>query len=220
MLLIFDEVQTSRLAPGGIQEAFGVHPDLTTFGKYLGGGASFGAFGGRADLMDRFDPRRPDHFSHAGTHNNNVVSMAAGLAGLRDVLTPAVVRRLNRRGDDLRAALNGVAARLDAPAQVTGLGSIMTVHFQREPIRCHTDTDATPHAARDLFHLEMLLAGFWTAPRGFMTVSLAHDDEDCDALVSEFEAFLGRHGTAIDSGSPSPGLGVRNPPAEQRDCAR
>lgn len=199
VLLIFDEVQTSRLAPGGAQEALGIHPDLTTFGKYLGGGASFGAFGGRADLMDWFDPRRPDHLSHAGTHNNNALTMAAGLVGLRDVLTPAAVRRLTQRGDALRAALNGVAARCHAPAQVTGRGSIMTAHFQRRPIRCRADVAGTPQAARDLFHLEMLLAGFWVARRGFITVSLAHDDDDCDAFVSAFESFLKRHGAAIDA---------------------
>ncbi len=199
IVLIFDEVQTSRLAPGGLQEALGIHADLTTFGKYLGGGASFGAFGGRADLMDRFDPRRPDHFSHAGTHNNNVLTMAAGLAGLRDVLTPAAVGRLNRRGAALRAALNAVSIRLDAPARVTGRGSIMNVHFQRTPIRCHADLAATPQAARDLFHLEMLLAGFWIARRGFITVSLAHDDEDCDRMVAAFETFLARYGDAIES---------------------
>ena len=202
-LLIFDEVQTSRLAPGGLQEVLGIHADLTTFGKYLGGGASFGAFGGRADLMDRFDPRRPDHFSHAGTHNNNVLTMAAGLAGLRDVLTPAALRRLNQRGDALRDALNAVATRLDAPAQVTGRGSIMNVHFQRAQIRCHADLAATPQAARDLFHLEMLLAGIWIARRGFMSVSLAHDDEDCGRLAAEFESFLERHGGAIES-TPTP----------------
>ncbi len=198
-LLIFDEVQTSRLATGGFQEMLGIHADLTTFGKYLGGGASFGAFGGRADLMDRFDPRRRDHFSHAGTHNNNVLTMGAGLAGLRDVLTPEAVFRLNRRGDALRDALNAIATRLDAPAQVTGRGSIMNVHFQRESIRCHADLAATPQAARDLFHLEMLLSGIWISRRGFMTVSLAHDDEHCDRLVAEFETFLERHGAAIES---------------------
>ncbi|HXC89829.1 MAG TPA: aminotransferase class III-fold pyridoxal phosphate-dependent enzyme, partial [Stellaceae bacterium] len=69
-LLIFDEVMTSRLAPGGLQEAHGILPDLTTLGKYLGGGMSFGAFGGRPDIMERFDPRRPDAFQHAGTFNN------------------------------------------------------------------------------------------------------------------------------------------------------
>ena len=175
-----------------------IHADLTTFGKYLGGGASFGAFGGRADLMDRFDPRRPDHFGHAGTHNNNALTMAAGLAGLRDVLTPSAVHRLNRRGKTLRDALNDVATRLNAPAQVTGRGSIMNVHFQRTPIRCHADTAATPQAARDLFHLEMLLAGFWIARRGFISVSLAHDDEDCQELARAFETFLERHQAAID----------------------
>src|SRR5215469_5725539 len=81
-LLIFDEVMTSRLAPGGLQEAHGILPDLTTLGKYVGGGMSFGAFGGRADLMERFDPRRPDAFQHAGTFNNNVLTMNAGLVGL------------------------------------------------------------------------------------------------------------------------------------------
>ena len=199
VLLIFDEVQTSRLAPGGLQGALDIHADLTTFGKYLGGGASFGAFGGRADLMDRFDPRREHHLSHPGTHNNNSLTMAAGLTGLRDVFTPAAVRRLTVRGDALRAALNGVAAARDAPVQVTGRGSIMTVHFQRKPIRRRADVAHTPMAARDLFQLEMLLAGFYVARRGFVTVSLAHDDEDCDALVAEFDAFLGRHAAAIDA---------------------
>src|SRR5215469_6316389 len=70
-LLIFDEVMTSRLAPGGLQEAHGIYADLTTLGKYVGGGMSFGAFGGRADIMERFDPRRLDAFQHAGTFNNN-----------------------------------------------------------------------------------------------------------------------------------------------------
>src|SRR5215831_19384740 len=87
-LLIFDEVMTSRLAPGGLQEVHGIFPDLTTLGKYVGGGMSFGAFGGRADLMERFDPRRPDAFQHAGTFNNNVLTMNAGLVGLTEIYTP------------------------------------------------------------------------------------------------------------------------------------
>src|SRR5215472_14360997 len=87
-LLIFDEVMTSRLAPGGLQDAHGIFPDLTTLGKYVGGGMSFGAFGGRADLMERFDPRRPDAFQHAGTFNNNVLTMNAGLVGLTELCTP------------------------------------------------------------------------------------------------------------------------------------
>ena len=86
IVLIFDEVMTSRLSSGGLQKVHGVTPDMTSFGKYLGGGASFGAFGGRADLMARYDPSRADAVSHAGTFNNNVISMAAGLTGLREIL--------------------------------------------------------------------------------------------------------------------------------------
>jgi glutamate-1-semialdehyde aminotransferase len=86
-LLIFDEVMTSRLAPGGAQEVLGITPDLTTLGKYLAGGFTFGAFGGRRDVMAAFDAPR-GRLGHAGTFNNNVVSMAAGVATLTEVLTP------------------------------------------------------------------------------------------------------------------------------------
>jgi glutamate-1-semialdehyde 2,1-aminomutase len=70
ILLVFDEVMTSRLSTGGLQQVLGITPDLTTFGKYLGGGLAFGAFGGRADLMSRFDPSRADAIPHGGTFNN------------------------------------------------------------------------------------------------------------------------------------------------------
>src|SRR5262249_48301091 len=97
-LLIFDEVMTSRLAPGGLQEPHRILPDLTTLGKYVGGGMSFGAFGGRAELMEHFDPHRPDAFQHAGTFNNNVLTMNAGLAGLTEIYTPERARSLNASG--------------------------------------------------------------------------------------------------------------------------
>ncbi len=196
-VLIFDEVQTSRLGPGGRQGELGIHADLTTFGKYLGGGASFGAFGGRADLVDYFDPRRSDNLNHPGTHNNNSLTMAAGLAGLRDVFTPEAATRLTERGYALRDELNRVAQRRNAPAQVTGCGSIMTVHFQRKPLREPGDA-ATPPEARTLFHLEMLLAGVFLAPRGFVTVSLAHTDEHCQNLAERFDTFLDTYAAVID----------------------
>src|SRR5207249_2169381 len=84
-----------RLSSGGRQALLGLNPDLTTLGKYFGGGLSFGAFGGRADVMSRFDPRRADALAHAGTFNNNTLTMAAGLAGLTQVLTPAALAALN-----------------------------------------------------------------------------------------------------------------------------
>ena len=105
IILIFDEVMTSRLSSGGLQAALGVTPDMTTLGKYLGGGASFGAFGGRADIMAHYDPEKPGYWPHAGTFNNNVLSMAAGLTGLRDIYTPAAAMELNAKGDRLRDGL-------------------------------------------------------------------------------------------------------------------
>ena len=120
-LLILDEVMTSRLAPGGLQRCVAIKPDLTTLGKYIGGGMSFGAFGGRGDIMDLFDPRRPDALPHAGTFNNNVLTMTAGLAGLTEVYTPEAARALNARGDALRERLNalvpgGMMRRCSSPA--------------------------------------------------------------------------------------------------------
>jgi glutamate-1-semialdehyde 2,1-aminomutase len=188
-LLIFDEVMTSRLAPGGLQEAHGILPDLTTLGKYVGGGMSFGAFGGRADLMARFDPRRPDAFPHAGTFNNNVLTMQAGLVGLGHVYTPERARALNAMGERLRERLNGVARRRDLTMQFTGLGSMMAVHMTRAPIREPADTARGHAKLRDLFYFDMLARGVWIAKRGMIALSIALDDTDCDRLVAAVEDF-------------------------------
>ena len=132
-LLIFDEIQTARLSTGGRQALLGITPDLTTLGKYHGGGLSFGAFGGRAELMSLYDPRKPAALSHAGTFNNNVLSMAAGHAGLSKVLTAEALDGLNGRGDRLRARLNELLAGIDARFKLTGLGSLMNFHCTAGP---------------------------------------------------------------------------------------
>ena len=191
--LVFDEVMTSRLAPGGMQERTGVTPDLVAFGKYLGGGASFGAFGGRGDLMARLDPRDPESFSHSGTFNNNVLTMAAGLAGLEKVLTPEATIALNASGDRLRARLQEAADARGVAARVTGLGSMLCMHFQPGAIRRPADTEATPPAARKLFQLDMLQRGFYVSRRGFMSLSLPLGDADRSDFVAAFGEFLDEH---------------------------
>ena len=197
VLLIFDEVMTSRLAPGGMQERSGVMPDLVAFGKYLGGGVSFGAFGGRRDLMARLDPRDPRSFTHSGTFNNNVLTMAAGLAGLTKVLTPEATVRLNESGDRLRARLQEAADRRGVALRAMGLGSMICVHFQSDEIRKPADTEATPPAARKLFQLEMNLEGFYLSRRGFMSLSLPLTPQDHDDLVAAFENFLEVHAPVL-----------------------
>ncbi|KZD06775.1 aspartate aminotransferase family protein [Oceanibaculum pacificum] len=188
-LLIFDEVMTSRLAPGGLHGALGLTPDLVTLGKYLGGGLTFGAFGGRADIMDRFDPRRADAWPHAGTFNNNVLTMAAGLAGLTQIYTPKTAVTLNKRGDKLRLRLNAAAAKLGLPVQVTGRGSMMCLHVAGGPVRRPGDV-TMPKALRDLLHFDLLAAGQYIARRGMINLSLPMTDSDLDGLVEAFAEML------------------------------
>jgi glutamate-1-semialdehyde 2,1-aminomutase len=183
-LLIFDEIQTSRLSPGGRQQLLGMKPDLTTLGKYFGGGLTFGAFGGRCDLMGHYDPRRPDHFSHPGTFNNNVLSMAAGVAGLR-VLTAEALGDLNARGDALRNSLNEQFGRLDANLYATGLGSIMNLHVRAE--RHHA------RVARELLFFSLLARGFYIANRGLITLSLPVTDKMTSSFVSAIRDVIETH---------------------------
>jgi glutamate-1-semialdehyde 2,1-aminomutase len=189
-LLILDEVMTSRLSPGGMQSVFGVQPDLTTLGKYIGGGMSFGAFGGRAEIMDLFDPRRPDALPHAGTFNNNVLTMTAGLTGLTEVYTPGAATALNARGERLRERLNASCRAVDAPVQFTGAGSMLAVHVARGPIASPEDAAKADPKLKELFFFDLLAQGIWLARRGMMTVSLPVGDAECDALVAAVDEFL------------------------------
>ena len=106
-LLIFDEVMTSRLSYRGLGPKLGIRPDLMTLGKWVGGGMSFGAFGGRSDIMDMYDPRKSGGLAHAGTFNNNVISMAAGCAGCK-VLDEETTNRLNDLGEHLKETVTNV----------------------------------------------------------------------------------------------------------------
>jgi glutamate-1-semialdehyde 2,1-aminomutase len=189
VLLVFDEVMTSRLSTGGLQQVVGVTPDLTTLGKYLGGGLAFGAFGGRADLLRRFDPTRADALPHAGTFNNAVLTMAAGAAGLTKVYTGAEVERLNGLGDRLRDRLNGFAAERDLEFSATGYGSMVGLHFTREPVRRITDLPVA-HELRALLHLHMLESGYSYARRGFIALSLPLGESDIDGFAAAVEAFF------------------------------
>ena len=189
-LLIFDEVMTSRLGPGGLQGLTGVMPDLTSLGKYVGGGMSFGAFGGRADIIDRFDPNRADAWPHAGTFNNNVLTMNAGLTGLSKIYTPDVAESFNARGDVLRQALNGLADKHGAAMQFTGRGSMMAVHFRKGEIRNVDDAMAGRNELRPLLHMDLVAQGIYPAARGMFTLSLAHTEASFAALEAAMEEFM------------------------------
>jgi glutamate-1-semialdehyde 2,1-aminomutase len=189
VLLIFDEVMTSRLSAGGMQELLGIGPDLTTLAKFVGGGLSFGALGGRADLMSRFDPSRPDALQHGGTFNNDVLTMAAGAAGLTRVLTDAEISRLNGLGDRLRDRLNAFAAERRVEFCATGYGSLVGIHFTRGPVRSENDVPESAEL-RGLLHLHMLERGFSFGRRGFVALSLPLAEPEIDGFAAAVEEFL------------------------------
>ena len=182
-LLIFDEVMTSRMSIGGQQLRTGIDPDLTTLGKYLAGGMTFGAFGGRADVMAAFDPAQGGTLTHGGTFNNNVVTMAAGAAALRELLSGEVLDQLFTRGDSLRERISQLLAQTPLPLCVTGLGSMMALHTVNGPVTSPHDLANSDRELTQLLFHELLHRGCYIAPRGFIALSIAITDADCDILV-------------------------------------
>ena len=204
VLLVIDEVMTSRLDFGGVQRKFGVTPDLMTLGKYVGGGLSFGAFGGRADIMARFDPSQPNAYPHGGTFNNNVLAMSAGYAALTQVLSEDRLKRMNDLGDALRDRLNALARKHDVPLQATGMGSIFGIHFHVGPIRNSGDLDRGEHGreavignVKKLFHLDMLAAGHYISRRIMGNLSVETNEADVDAFCGAVEEFLVARGPVV-----------------------
>jgi glutamate-1-semialdehyde 2,1-aminomutase len=118
---------------------------------------------------------------------------------MAQVYTPARAHALNAMGDGLRARLNGEAAERGLPVQVTGLGSMMNVHFRGGQIRNSDDASASSDAARGLFHIEMLERGFHCARRGMINLSLPMGMPEIDGLVTAFCDFLDAHARVIRS---------------------
>ena len=188
--LIFDEVMTSRSSIGGLQKLLDIYPDITTLGKYLGGGASFGAFGGRDEIMALWDPTHVNSLSHAGTFNNNTMSMAAGYIGLTKVFTPEIADKLFESGEQFKNLLNEVCQNNEVKMQITGVGSILGLHVRNgvlssPPIYEKFDLDKLK-----LIHLEMALRGFLFAQRGYMTLNVAMTEGDLIQFKEAFEDVI------------------------------
>jgi glutamate-1-semialdehyde 2,1-aminomutase len=198
-VLIFDEVVTSRHGAGGLQGFYGVRPDLTTLGKYIGGGFSFGAFGGSERLMSWFDPRRPDALPHAGTFNNNVYSMSAGATALKSIYSRERAEELFRAGQSLLERLNALCRRRAPGAQFVGLGSTINVHFHKGAIQRPQDLADEPKGLVTLFHLDLLEQGVYAARRGQINLSLPMGDPDWDVICAAVEAFLVRRASLIEA---------------------
>jgi glutamate-1-semialdehyde 2,1-aminomutase len=192
IVLIFDEVISFRVAPGGAQERFGIAPDLTTLGKIIGGGLAVGAFGGRADIMNYYDPRGGGaRISHGGTFNANPLTMAGGVATI-EALTPEAYARLDALGERLRDGVARLMRRLRYPGQVSGLGSLFWIHHTRRRLTDFRSALPEDPTAPARVFMEMLNEGFLMSQRGLGACSLAMADADVDRFVEALGRALGR----------------------------
>ena len=189
ILLIFDEVISFRVAPGGAQQVYGVTPDLTTLGKIIGGGLPVAAFGGRADVMELLDPRRDPSLAQGGTYNGNPLGMAAGVAAMRE-LTPDVYDDLNRKGARVTEQLGEVFASHGVEVQVNGAGSMFALHFTDRPvIDYRTMAAADKRRTRELF-LSLVNHGVLMAPRAMGALSTPMQEDDIQEFVDAVDSAV------------------------------
>lgn len=192
-LLIFDEVMTFRLEPGGIQEHYRVRPDLTSFAKIIGGGFPVGAFGGRREVMELFDPARPRPLWQSGTFNGNAITMVAGAVAMEHY-PASEVARINALGDRLRGGLNATLRRADVTGFATGYGSFVGVHFTEEAPTNYRMAARGDQALKRLVHLGLLNEGVFCAPRLMFCASTAMDEAVIDGVIAAFGRVVERVG--------------------------
>lgn len=187
-LLIFDEVITGfRVALGGAQEYFNIKPDLTTFGKIIGGGMPVGAFGGRADIMSCLSPLGPVY--QAGTLSGNPIAVTAGLVNLKLISQPGFYDELTTKCQRLAQGIGAAARSAGIPVVVNQIGGLFGLFFTNKPILNVNDVKNCDANAYNAFFHHMLNAGVYLAPSAFEAgfMSIAHTDADIDYTIAAAE---------------------------------
>ena len=190
-LLIFDEVITGfRLGPDGAQGYFGVTPDLTTFGKIIGGGMPVGAYGGSRQIMSMVAPAGPVY--QAGTLSGNPVAMAAGMAQLTILKEhPDIYKKLNETGDWFFAEVKTILREAGLPWQVNHVGSLGSIFFTPEPVKDYASAKTSDVMKYGEYFRYMLSHGIYLAPAQFeaMFLSAVHTREDLENTLDVLRAF-------------------------------
>ena len=201
VLLVLDEVQTFRLDQGGAQALYGVRPDLTAFAKIIGGGFPVGAFGGRADVMDRYDPDAKESIGHGGTFNGNPVTMAAGAAAMEH-LTADRIAYINDLGDRLRTGMGEVLVEQGLKGQVVGHGSLVGLHMTDREVRNYRDAGSAPAEVRRFIFLACLNRGLMMSTGGCLNTSTAMTRDTVDRAIGIFQEALIEAYPFIEAGYP------------------
>jgi glutamate-1-semialdehyde 2,1-aminomutase len=190
-LLIFDEVMTGfRLAKGGAQERFGIEPDLSCFGKVIGGGLPVGAFGGRAEVMDYLAPLGPVY--QAGTLSGNPLAMAAGLAALEELSNGDAYGRLEQLGEMLESGMRTATKSAGVPVQFNRCGSMFCGYFTEQPVHNLADAMKSDRERFKKYFHGMLQNGIYLAPSQFEAgfLSTAHTEADIELTVRAASAVM------------------------------
>jgi len=195
-LTILDDCLMLRLALGGSAEKFGLQPDITVLGKFLGGGTAFGAFGGSREIMQIFDPTRAGAVFHGGSFNGNLVGCAAGLATMRE-LTAERIAAMDAACARLRDTLSQRAKELRLEVALSGIGSVVGIAFTADPRRHEDDPSALGLAS--LFHLACANEGLMIGPGGIMTVSTMHDEAAITFASDALSAALEKIAELVES---------------------
>jgi len=203
IMFVLDEVMTSRTGAGGIKSLFPsdrpLRPDITTLGKYLGGGMPIGAFGGREDVMAVYDPRLAGAMFHSGTFQNNTLMLHMGYTAISQVYTPVKAIEHTNRGDTLRKKLQ--TATKGSKLFVSGKGTLMFVHISERwgmsdgGFTCKEEGGDEEWDLKTLFWMHMLEEGFWVQRRGSIALILDTPQEVLDGFVAAVERFIERYAT-------------------------
>jgi glutamate-1-semialdehyde 2,1-aminomutase len=184
-LLIFDEVMTGfRLAFGGAQGRFGITPDLSCFGKIIGGGLPVGAFGGRGEIMDMLAPLGPVY--QAGTLSGNPLAMAAGIALLEELQSGEAYQQLESLGANLESGMREAARSAGVPVQFNRIGSMFCGYFTEQPVHNLADAMHSDRERFKKFFQGMLNEGIYLAPSQFEAgfISTAHSSDDIEKTIT------------------------------------
>jgi glutamate-1-semialdehyde 2,1-aminomutase len=192
-LLIFDEVMTGfRVAFGGAQGLYGIVPDLSCFGKIIGGGLPVGAYGGRQDIMAHVAPQGPVY--QAGTLSGNPLAMAAGIATLAELKKPGFYEALDRTSEQLLAGLKTAAQKADIAVSADRVGSMLGLYFASRPVTNFNDAKSSDLKRFAAYYQGMLEQGIYLAPSQFeaLFVSAAHDAQALAETLKAAEVVFSR----------------------------
>lgn len=188
IVLIFDEVVTARLSIGGAQKHYNIMPDITTLGKIIGGGTPVGAFGGRREIMEMYDPRNKIMY-HSGTFNGNAVTMAAGLATMQ-AYNQEMVNHVNNLGSRFKDGILSIYKTLGLNMQISGTGSLYNTLFTNQPVHNYRDVATAHEELNQVLYMVLLTKGIFNAPRGMFCMSTAMTDADVDQCLEATEEAM------------------------------